>query len=147
MQINFDSKDSQRFVKYLRALNSSYNDKKIIILALTFTKVKKPNKNKGSLTCLEKLDIEDYIEIQRFDDFSIYQIDISYCYKMICEKNNLWILNEKEIINHYGQEWIKYFNIPNWCNCFQIGFYALTPLEKNFFKTEEVFKALKILYR
>lgn len=145
MQINFNKENTKKFIYYLKRLYSKYIDTKIIVLALVFRNVPNPYLNKGTKTYLEEKDIYSKFEVNNHDDeFSIYQIDISYCYTLLLNnKEKIWIV-EKEI-NDKGKEWLKFLNLPNWCGSYKKNYYVLPPLKKNFYKTKEVIEAFKIL--
>ena len=146
MQIEFNKQNTQRFINYFKTLISNYGKVNIIILALVFRDVPNPYINKGTKTYIEELRIESNEEKNLFDEFPIYQIDISSCYSLIFKKNEqLGIISKDKVLNDKGKEWIKFFNIPNWCGFYKKDYYAFPKLKNMSFKSNEVCKALEIL--
>ena len=146
MQIEFNKENTKRFINYLKTLYSNYETKKIIVLALVFRDVPNPYVNKGSKIYLKESRIDWDEEINIFDEFPIYQIDISYCYNLIFKKGkSLWIMSEDKVLENKGKEWIKFFNIPNWCGYYKDNYYAFPTLKKILFESKEIPLALKIL--
>ena len=144
MQINFNKENTKRFIYYLKRLYSKYFDAKIIVLALVFRNVPNPYINKGTKTNLEEKDIYSNLEVNHYDEeFTIYQIDISYCYKLLLKEKKLRVI--KKEIDDIGKEWLKFLNLPNWCSSIKKNYYVLPPLRMKFFKSKEVFLAFKIL--
>ena len=147
MQIEFNKDNTKRFIKYLKTLYSNYGNIKIIVLALVFRNVPNPYSNEGSKTYIKESRI-DYSkeELALFDEFPIYQIDIGFCYKLIfTKKESIWIINKDRILQKKGEEWIKYFNIPNWCGFYRENYYAFPRLDNISFQSKEVYQAMKIL--
>lgn len=148
MQIEFNKENTKRFINYLKTLYENYGNVKIIVLVLVFRDVHNPYINKGSKTSVKECKIDSNEEINSFDEFPIYQIDISYCYKLIFKnKKDLWIINKGQVLQNKGKEWIKFFNIPNWCGFYKDNYYAFPILKNIKFESEEVRKALRILAR
>ena len=88
----------------------------------------------------------DYKNVIAYDDYIIYQIDLDFIRKLILENNKqLWILDEKQIMNESSKEWIKYLTMPFWCDCIHDFYYIFPKLNKKFFITNYVYKAFKIL--
>ena len=146
MQIEFNKENTKRFINYLKTLYSNYGNMKIIVLALIFKNVPNPYVNKGSKTYLKESRIYSNKEVNIFDEFPIYQIDINYYYELIfTKKKSVWIISEDRILQKKGQEWIKYFNIPNWCGYYKDNYYAFPQLNNINFESKEIQQALKIL--
>lgn len=147
MQINFSKENTKRFISYLKKLNKYYSDYCIIVLALVFRDAINPYENMGTKTLIDqkKLISEDDIIVNTFDEFQIYQIDICYCYKSIFyDKKDINIF-PNQIIREEGKEWIKFLNLPNWCEFFTEDFYAFPPLGSISYVDPEVKHALKML--
>lgn len=145
MQKNFNIENTKRFILYLKKLYSAYNNIDIMVFALVFRKSDNPQKNNGSKTYIEQVNIDDNKGINKFNEFPIYQIDLCYCYKLIFKmKKDLYINTEKEIIQNEGKEWIKFFNISNWCkNSDEL--YILPEIEPDFFEGNEIYNAFTLL--
>ena len=90
MQIEFNKENTKRFINYLKTFYSNYGNMKIIVLALVFRNVPNPYVNKGNKTYLKESRIYSNKEVNIFDEFRIYQIDISYCYKLILQKKRVY---------------------------------------------------------
>ena len=145
MQIGYNIENNRRFIDYAKKLNFKHEDK-IIVLSLAFRGFQKPRKNKGFEISLEKKNFPDYKTIEKYDDFVIYQIDLDYCRTIISKKKeNIWILDEDQIMNNSSKEWIKYLTLPIWCDSSKKYYYEFPPLERDFFETECVYEAFVIL--
>ena len=148
MQIGFSKENIQRFIKYLKKLYSVYVETEIIVLVLVFRDIPNPRENKGSKTQIEEIKINSGENVNIFNEFPIFQIDISYSYKSIFQRNeNVWLIDKNSIIQNEGKEWIKFLNIANWCTYYSKDYFVFPPLERDFFINEEVFLALNILKR
>ena len=138
IQIEFNKENTKRFINYLKTLYSNYGNKRIIVLDLVFRNVPNPYVNKESKTYLKESGIYSNKEVNIFDEFPIYQIDISHCYELIfTEKKNIWIISEDRILQKKGEEWIKYFNIPNWYGYYKENYYAFPSLDNIKFVSKE----------
>lgn len=147
IQNGYDLDKSRKLIDYAKALNEKYG-KKIIVLSLAFKGFPNPKKNKGFEISLAKTNLSDYKIIKKFDDYVIYQIDLDYCRTLIQKKKSkLWILNEKQVMNLSSKEWIKYLTLPIWCKSSDEKkyYYEFPPINKDFFKSENVYDAFKIL--
>ena len=146
MQKNFNIENTKRFILYLKKLYLTYNNTDIMIFALVFRKSDNPQKNNGSKTYIEQVNIDDYKEINKFDEFPIYQIDLCYCYKLIFKlKKDLWFNSENEKLQNEGKEWIKFLNISNWCKTIGEDLYILPELYPDFFESNQIYTAIKLL--
>ncbi len=138
MQIGLKEEDTKRFIEYATTLYSKNNVKEVWVVALTFSSIKKSqyHTNKTTKTSLYKKSVPKSAEIKTYNDITIIQIDLNYCYQLLENKKNIWIINPKNILGISGEEWIKYLTIPLWCYC-EDGFYLLPDISaKGFFKEE-----------
>lgn len=145
MQIGYDIDNTRRFISYAQSLYSKYCGQ-IIVLSLNFRGFENPRKNKGFEIYLEKKDFSDYKKVTKFDDYVIYQIDLDYCLAQISKNNEqLWILDQNQIMNTSSKEWIKYLTLPIWCKSSTKYYYEFPPLKKLSFNTRSIYDALVIL--
>ena len=145
MQIGYDIESTRKFIDYAKGLNLKYGGQ-IIVLSLAYRGSQQPKKNKGFEISLQKTDFSDYKKVEKYGDYIIYQIDLDYCRKLISEtKENLWIINEKQIMNDSSKEWIKYLTLPLWCKSSKPYYYEFPPIEQKFFKTDSIYEAFLIL--
>lgn len=148
MQIEFNKQNTKRFINYFKTLIPNYSKVNIIILVFVFRDVPNPYINKGTKIYIEEIRFESNEEKNIFDEFPIYQIDINSCYSLIFKKKQkLWIISKDKLLNDKGKEWIKFFNIPNWCGFYKKDYYAFPNLKEMSFNSNEVSKALDILRR
>ena len=146
IQLGFSFENTKRFIKYAKELDSLYK-KDIIVLALVYSGVSKPNKNKGTCICLEQSNLSDYKRVLSFTDYIIYQIDLDFCNNLVLEGKKFWILDENEKIKLKGKEWIKFLTLPSWCDESDTdGYYIFPPLNENFFIGNSIFNAFRILF-
>ena len=123
-----------------------YKDR-IIVLSLVSKGSLKPKKNNSSKISLQEKSLFDYKKVFEYDDFIIYQIDLDYCRKKILSNDeDLWITDKKEKLNNFTKEWIKYLTLSTWCESFSQNYYALPIIKKEFFKNNNVYEAITILY-
>ena len=146
IQLGFSFENTKRFIKYAKELDFLYK-KDIIVLALVYSGVSKPNKNKGTCICLEQSNLSDYKRVLSFTDYIIYQIDLDFCNNLVSERKKFWTLDENEKIKLKGKEWIKFLTLPSWCDESDTdGYYIFPPLNENFFIGNSIFNAFRILF-
>ena len=146
MQIGFSIDNTRRFLTYAKKLDLKYKDR-IIVLSLVSKGSLKPKKNNSSKISLQEKSLFDYKKTYEYDDFIIYQIDLDYCRKKISSNDeDLWITDEKEKLNNLTKEWLKYLTLSTWCKSFSPNYYALPTVKKEFFKNNNVYEAIAILY-
>ena len=136
MQIGLKEEDTKRFIDYATALYSRYKTDKVWIVALTFSSIKKSlyQTNKSSKTLFCKKSFPKSAEIKTYDNITILQIDLNFCYELMEHKKNIWILDPDNCLDISGEEWIKYLTIPLWCHL-EDGFYLFPDISvKGFFK-------------
>ena len=139
VQVGSNIKNTRRIVDYIKNLEIKFNDK-IIVLSFIYNSFCSPlEKIKNNI---EDRKLTQYKKIYEFDDYIIYQINSD---KIISYKEDIWITNEKEIINENGKEWIKYLTLPLWCQSFEHGFYAFPKLDESFFENKYVYDAFCII--
>ena len=107
IQLGFSFENTKRFIKYAKELDFLYK-KDIIVLALVYSGVSKPKKNKGTCICFEQSNLSDYKRVLSFTDYIIYQIDLDFCNNLVSERKKFWTLDENEKIKLKGKEWIKF---------------------------------------
>ena len=142
MIIDFNKNEINKYMNYLKNI---YKEN-IIALALDFKHIESSYYNNGfkSSSELDKCKLNDEIEI--IEDIPIYRIFLYYAYKSIFERNEkFWVINEDNVLKNKGREWIKFFNIPNWCGYFKENYYLLPPFDNKFFESNEVKLAIQIL--
>ena len=146
MQIGFSNENTKRFLKYAKKLDLKYQDR-IIVLSLVSKGTLKPKKNNSSKISLQEKSLFDYKNTYEYDDYVIYQIDLDFCRKKISSNDeDLWITDEKEKLNDFTKEWLKYLTLSTWCKSFEENYYALPTVKKEFFKNNNVYEAITILY-
>lgn len=145
MQIGYNKSYDKRFLKYLRILDKSYCLKKVMVLALIKTKNQNKKKNISSEISFSKKFYEDnYRDVINFDDCIIFQIDLNFCYKLICQNKQFYIL-EDQYIKKKGKEWIKFLTLSNWCEMINELYFIFPPLEKIKINETQLLAAFKIL--
>lgn len=142
IQMGFDIINTKKIVDYAKKLDIKYKGK-IIVISLVYTGFVNPEKKQITKIGTK---IPEYKRIHKFDDYEIYQLDMDICSQIMSTENNLWILDEKQILNDESKEWLKYLTLPLWSKSYKRNYYALPPLQKNFFKNECVYDALVIIY-
>ena len=110
IQIGIKEENDKRFIGYATALYSKYEVEKVWVIVfliaperITFNQI-----NKTSFTFLTKKSIPQFLDIQQYDILSIIQIDLNYCYKLLNENYNIWILDSNNFLDRKGEEWIKF---------------------------------------
>ena len=66
--------------------------------------------------------------------------------KISSNDEDLWIKDKKEKLNNFTKEWLKYLTLSTWCESFSQNYYALPTVKKEFFKNNNVYEAIAILY-
>ena len=146
MQIGFSNENTKRFLKYAKKLDLKYQDR-IIVLSLVSKGTLKPKKNNSSKISLQEQSLFGYKNTYEYDDYVIYQIDLDFCRKKISSNDeDLWITDEKEKLNDFTKEWLKYLTLSTWCKSFEENYYALPTVKKEFFQNNNVYEAITILY-
>ena len=144
MQIGYKETNDKKFLKYIRILDKNYISKKVMVLALIF-KLNKHEKNISSeISYTKNFYSTNYPKSIKFDDCLIFQIDLNFCFKLICEKKNFYI-KENQYIKEKGKEWIKFLTIPNWCKMLNDGYFILPPLKKININDTQLLSAFEIL--
>jgi hypothetical protein len=147
MQIGYKAnKTEKKFLRYVRILDKKYALNKVMVLALIYnTGILNPKKNKSSIISFTQEYYEkDYKSITKYDDCVVYQIDLNYCYKLILNENDIFILkNEKLLLK--GKEWIKFLTLSSWCCSDDDFYYIFPPLNDINFSDNQILEAFKIL--
>ena len=138
MKTGLKEEDTKRLIENATTLYSKNNLEGVLVVVLTFFPIKKSpfHTNKTTKTLLYKKSMPKYAEIKTYNDITIIQIDLNFCYQLLESKKNIWIMNEKNILGTSGEEWIKYLTIPLWCYC-EDGFYLFPDISANGFFKEE----------
>jgi len=138
MQLSLKEEDTKRFIEYATTFYSRNNVEEVWVIALTFFAIKKSiyDTNRTTKTLLYKKSLPKSAEIQTYNDISIIKIDLNFCYQLLENKKNIWILNSKKALGISGEEWIKFLTIPLWCYS-EDGFYLLPDISANGFFEEE----------
>lgn len=138
MKTGLKEEDTKRLIENATTLYSKNNVEGVCVVVLTFFPIKKSlfHTNKTAGTLLYKKSMPKYAEIKTFNDITIIQIDLNFCYQLLESKKNIWIMNEKNILGISGEEWIKYLTIPLWCY-YEDGFYLFPDISANGFFKEE----------
>ena len=145
MQIGHKKTNDARFLKYVRILDKKYGLMKVLVLALIYNPgILHPKNNNTSETSFAKtFDIKKYKIVERYKDCIVYQIDLNYCYKMMTDNQNIYILKEKLL--EKGLEWIKFLTLSTWCERIEGVYFKFPPLQSIEFKEEQLKEAFKIL--
>ena len=146
IQIGFSNENTRQFLAYAKKLDLKYQDR-IIVLSLVSKGSLKPKINNSSKISLQEQSLFGYKNTYEYDDYVIYQIDLDFCRKKISSNDeDLWITSEKEKLNDFTKEWLKYLTLSTWCKSFEENYYALPTVKKEFFKNNNVYEAITILY-
>ena len=145
MQIGYKKTNDARFLKYVKILDKKYGLMKVLVLALIYNPriLQSRNNNTSETSFAKTFDVNKYKIVNRYEDCVVYQIDLNYCYKMMTNNQNIYILKEKLL--EKGLEWIKFLTLSIWCERIEGVYFKFPPLQSIEFKEEQLKEAFKIL--
>lgn len=143
MQIGFDEKHTERFIKYISHLDVNIRSKKIWVIALIINDVKESKYNKSAHTNYIKRKLRDYTHLIDYNSHIVLEIDLNYCHKLIRGGGRIKLVNKE--LGSEGKEWLKLITMSLWCKEIEKGLFVLPNLDKIKFYQEEVKDALIIL--
>ena len=144
MQLDFNNKNSERFIRYVHYIDANILSKKIWLIALIYSSEDNEH-NKSSNVNYEEKKLLNQRMIREYTNHFIFEIDLNFFYKMMMKNEKIWILNKNDFLTDKGKEWIKLMTIPMWCKSYRRGFYAFPDLNEMKFTEKEVQNVLLIL--
>ena len=145
MQRILKESPTERFLKYMSYIDAGIPNEKVLIIVLLIKTFDEEKENNFSKINYVKKSVPKYKTLTEYGKHSIIEVDLNYCYNLIENKKELWIVDEDNTLTKKGKEWIKLLTMQIWCDTVSTETYALPNLEYLNFFQPQVKNALKIL--
>ena len=145
MQRIIKESPSERFLKYMSYIEAGILNENILIIVLLIKTSEKEKENKFSNINYVKKSIPKYKTLTEYENRKVIEIDLNYCYNLMKDKKELWIVDPDKILTKKGKEWIKLLTMQIWCERVDTEAYAFPNLEDIYFFQPKVKDSLRIL--
>ena len=145
MQIGFNDELESRFINNANTIRvkSKFADTWVVSFI-----IKESINSDNNIIEFDKKNSEGVVNVKKFQDIKIIEINLNHCYSLIKENKDIKILEELGI---EGKEWIKLLSVPLWCKKYDFSedIYMIPKhTQKGFISCNYVKKAIEeIIYR
>ena len=145
MQIGFNDEVESRFINYANAIKVKSNFADTWVVSFI---VKESINSDNNIIEFDKKNSKGVVNVKKFQDIKIIEINLNHCYSLIKENKDIKILEELGI---EGKEWIKLLSVPLWCQKYDLSedIYMIPKhTQKGFISCNYVKKAIEeIIYK